>query len=388
MAMNGVTSTWGKINSIQNPLIKEHFEKWLNGDIDIKLLRAITYEPSKLRHLSIAINNYCNLKCKHCFLQYESHNDLTIQEWIKVINSSLDSNIHQYVIAGKEPLIHPKINELLLYFSNIKKKYQCVNTGIVTNGTKIKEHITEIKLANFNYIDISLDGTETEHDYIRGNGSFSKSINGIKELVNLNTDNFASITLQSINIKNINKTIEYYSKLGIKNISISPFEPTITNTNLSLSKSQLCSFFNSLSEIKTENDTFVQIDACISELESLLIFIKSKWFDLNKCETDGSGFIYIRHKLNNLTLSFRFLPYPMSLESSVRITSDGYLISVENARHPLDYNKNSLANIRDFDFNFENAFNFALKNGRYLTQDYRFYHDSFCKISDELKSGG
>jgi hypothetical protein len=168
--------------------------------------------------------------------------------------------------------------------------------------------------------------------------------------------------------------------MGVRSVGVSPFELLPYNdATLALSPVDLRSFFASLHRLENldlPHEMFIQADACVVEPQTLFAFMESRWFNLDDMQIDGTGFLYSRHHLGNgITLSFRFLPWPMTLDSSVRISADGELISVDDARHPRTYHVNSLANLRDFDFDFGAAFRAASHHTRLAHQDACFETD-------------
>jgi MoaA/NifB/PqqE/SkfB family radical SAM enzyme len=355
MAINGVTSTWGKQTMISNANVNKAIKQWITGLISTKDMKNVMNSYPRKSHLSMAINNICNLKCKHCFLKYNSEKDLSTEQWLQILDSSLELNLNQYVIAGKEPFINNNIRPILKWLGKFKNNHKCISTGIVTNGTLLHNHFDQIADANLSYMDISLDGIPEDHNYIRGNGMFEKTFQNVLWASNYIENLFATMTLNSKNITNINTAIALFNSIGIKNIGISPIENfNHIDNNLNLSENQLKIFFNNLKtlgELHLSPNTFIQIDTGITELQTLLSFVASEWFDIDKIQIDGTGFAYIQYKLKNeATLSFRILLYEMDIDSSVRITSDGHLIAVNDARNPIEYTNNSLANIKNFNY--------------------------------------
>lgn len=381
MSMNGVTSTWGPQGLVADHSLSAHManaaQKWFLGEINLAEVRGVASSLPQRSHISMVVNNECNLHCTHCFLQLPklSRERLTPDEWQVVLASSLRENIGQYVIAGKETLVGNTGPKVISYLGEIRAQRPCVRTGLVTNGTLLHRHLDLIQNAALSHMDISLDGCEADHDAIRGPGAFAEVRDNVRWAANLLDDRlFVTLTLQKRNLTRIRDAILSFAEMGVRSVGISPFELLPYNDHsLALSPDDLRSFFGGLGQLEQLNlphEVFVQADACIVEPQTLLAFIESPWFDLDSMEMDGTGFLYSRHQLRNgITLSFRFLPWPMTLDSSVRIAADGEMISVEDARHPRAYHINTLANLRDFNFDFGAAFRVASRHPRLAFQD-------------------
>ena len=80
--------------------------------------------------------------------------------------------------AFTEPLIYPYLDSALKY-ARIKKLY----TSITTNGLGLKKWANAMAESKLDELNLSLDGPEEIHNFIRGNkNSFSLALDGINEL--------------------------------------------------------------------------------------------------------------------------------------------------------------------------------------------------------------
>ena len=55
--------------------------------------------------------------------------------------------------------------------------------GMVTNGTSVMENIHWLQSHRFDFIDVSIDGTEKCHDLTRGEGTFLSAKEGVAALL-------------------------------------------------------------------------------------------------------------------------------------------------------------------------------------------------------------
>jgi hypothetical protein len=382
--MNGVTSTWGPEGLVADRSLSAEMVRaarcWLEGDYSLSDLREVAEMLPQRRHISMVVNNECNLECTHCFLQLPAlgRARLTRDEWIRTLESSISQDIGQYVIAGKEAFVGKTGPAVVEWMGDLRRQRPCARTGIVTNGILLHKHEDLVRNSQLSHMDISMDGCESDHDAIRGAGAFARTRDNVRWATELLGDRlFVTLTLQQRNLTRIGEALQEFAALGVRSVGISPFEKLPYNDHsLALSPSDLSRFFDDLDKIGTldfPHPIFIQADACVVEPLALLAFMESRWFDLDSMQIDGTGFLYCRHTLpNGITLSFRFLPWPMTLESSVRLCADGELICVDDARHPRTYHLHSLANVRDFDFDFGAAFEAAKRHPRlaFLDREY------------------
>jgi radical SAM protein with 4Fe4S-binding SPASM domain len=84
-----------------------------------------------------------------------------------------------YSLFGGEPLTYPHLEELILL---VKETGAFIDTP--TNGTFLTDKAEMLVRTGFDQVRVSLDGIREINDYQRGQGSYEKAINGIKELHN------------------------------------------------------------------------------------------------------------------------------------------------------------------------------------------------------------
>jgi len=118
--------------------------------------------------------------------------------------------------AGGEPLMDPnhyKILDMLKpYADNIEIKYATNGTKLgISKGRTIFDYWPHFKSVAVN---ISIDGIHDVYEYIRGNGDFAlieENIKKIKQIPNVSRI-VGAFTVQSNNIMQIDKVIEYFLK--------------------------------------------------------------------------------------------------------------------------------------------------------------------------------
>ncbi|MFZ3077913.1 MAG: radical SAM protein [Candidatus Aenigmatarchaeota archaeon] len=122
-------------------------------------------------NMILFVTTKCNSRCKHCFFWKNLNNDeeLTLGE-IEKLSASLKKPLSTLILSGGEPFLREDIAKICKAFSENNKTERIV---IPTNGfltDRICENVEKI-LNNSNSkiaIQVSLDGLEKTHDYIRG----------------------------------------------------------------------------------------------------------------------------------------------------------------------------------------------------------------------------
>lgn len=143
-----VSKQWNKeINEILiNP---EKNKKLIEFLIDEKIIVSseqkedcfIEIPNPKIEHAWIEVTNMCNLKCIHCYEGKKSNQLMDIAIYRKIVDCLKANNIHSIQLTGGEPLLHPRIIDMIKYATEIFS-----NVELYTNGTLLTPEI--IKLCN------------------------------------------------------------------------------------------------------------------------------------------------------------------------------------------------------------------------------------------------
>lgn len=147
--------------------------------------------------LVLGVNNTCNLHCKMCDVgvSYTQSNFFENLMGSKPVHMPLElfKNIADQAqrsfprvklgYAFTEPLVYTHLAESLFYAQE-KKLF----TSITTNGLGLKKWAPVLNKSGVAELNISLDGPEDIHNFIRGNKhSYAKAMEGVEALVALNS---------------------------------------------------------------------------------------------------------------------------------------------------------------------------------------------------------
>ncbi len=152
-----------------------------------KLYRMTGWPQMLPLNLTLSPSPKCNSRCLTCNIWMKRENELTIEEWDKVL-SSLGQAPYWFTISGGEPLMYPHVVELA------ELAYKHCKPGIINIPTNailpiIPERVEKIAKAcpeSQLIINLSLDGVGAKHDYIRGiPGNFEKFEERLGQLLEL-----------------------------------------------------------------------------------------------------------------------------------------------------------------------------------------------------------
>ena len=141
----------------------------------------------------------CNLACRHCYL--EAGNDfapgeLTTAQARLFIDDLAKMGVPVLLFSGGEPLLREDVFTLGRYATK-----KGLRTVLSTNGTLITPKVAEkLREAGFQYIGISLDGTQEIHDTFRGKqGAFAEAMAGIRNSIASGNKTGIRFTINKLN---------------------------------------------------------------------------------------------------------------------------------------------------------------------------------------------
>lgn len=179
----------------------------------------------KNMNITIDVTSKCNLRCKHCRVN-EIEYDMTLDELEQVFNKLADFKPRGVFISGGEPLVRDDIVEIIK-----KSKKLAPVTILNTNSLLLTEKkLKELIDAGLNYIQVSVDGLEEQHDYIRGKGTYRKTIEKMK-MINKYSDQIKLHISSVVSQKNIDymekfaKEILEIEKINVQILGFKRFIP-------------------------------------------------------------------------------------------------------------------------------------------------------------------
>jgi len=195
------------------------------------MIAPLVEEQKKVKaqfHLNcvyLYFSKYCNLKCRHCWIdplfstdKLPKKDEIEIKTIISALEECRELGMTSVKITGGEPFLREDIFELLAYLKNNK-----IEIVFETNATLIKEkEARALKEANASQVAVSLDGPEENiHQSLRGiAGSFKEALEGIKFLKAENLNVQVIISLWRKNKDYIKATIDLSRHLGVNSVKL------------------------------------------------------------------------------------------------------------------------------------------------------------------------
>jgi uncharacterized Fe-S cluster-containing radical SAM superfamily protein len=157
----------------------------------VSLPIAPQFPSQPLHHLDAlwiqVAGTLCNLQCTHCFVSAgptnEAHGFLSRERVAARVAEALPLGVKEFYFTGGEPFLHPEMVQILA------DTLAHGPSTVLTNGTLMTRTTVERLRAldqGSRYaleIRVSLDGASVaEHDRFRGDGSFARTMSGVRRL--------------------------------------------------------------------------------------------------------------------------------------------------------------------------------------------------------------
>lgn len=135
--------------------------------------------------LRIILTNSCNFQCKYCFNEGEKEKNTRCQnldELKRVINIGREFGINSIKLTGGEPLLYPKMEELLKYLDEINMPYYDLTTNISLLN---KKNIDMLNKYHVSSLTLSLNTFDKEkYEYLSGFSNFNQVMENLDYTIN------------------------------------------------------------------------------------------------------------------------------------------------------------------------------------------------------------
>ncbi|HBX23302.1 MAG TPA: radical SAM protein [Desulfotomaculum sp.] len=194
------------------------------------LLKGIKMvEPRREFYFQWHLTDKCNLQCQHCY-QDNNNLELNLTEKLKIVEV-ITQALRKWGMKGRvsltggEPFLDKDLYSVL---SALESQPEIGQINILSNGTLITTSLTQ-RLHEFKKIkevQISLDGArQGTHDKIRGEGSFSRTLNGIDLLLEKGTAVTIMFTLWKENIAEVPALVDLVIEKKINAFTVERLVP-------------------------------------------------------------------------------------------------------------------------------------------------------------------
>ncbi len=183
-----------------------------------------------LNQLYFYLTEGCNLRCRHCWIAptYQSNGGdvvaLDYEFFRHIVDQAKPLGLSAVKLTGGEPLIHPRIGEILDYL-----RCQELGLTIETNGVALTAELAaKIKACKDPSVSVSLDGSDAQtHEWMRGvEGCFESAVQGIKNLVAVGIRPQVIMSLIRRNRDQMEEVVRLAESLCASSVKFNMVQPT------------------------------------------------------------------------------------------------------------------------------------------------------------------
>ncbi len=210
------------------------------------------------------ITDCCNFRCKHCYQETYSSEELPFQALNNIVEQYkelLDKTVQiskpfpvrgHINVTGGEPFVRDDFIELLEILSANRDYF---SFGILSNGSYIDEKMAEkLRDLGVRNVQVSIEGLKKTNDKIRAPGSFDDAVSALKNLVRVGgIVTGISFTASQKNYREFSKVARLGCYLGVAMVWSDRLVPYGSGINMDcLSPEETREYVNSLYKAKKE----------------------------------------------------------------------------------------------------------------------------------------
>ena len=142
-------------------------------------------------YLRLSVTDRCNLRCNYCRPASESlesepqselrqsADDAELFDLVRLMHE--ETGIHKLRISGGEPLLHPRLTELIEQLRSLLPE---ATLALTTNGTLLAKRAAPLRAAGLDSVNVSLDSLDPHRfRHLTGGGNLKSTLQGIRTAV-------------------------------------------------------------------------------------------------------------------------------------------------------------------------------------------------------------
>ena len=165
----------------------------------------------------------CNLRCKHCYLGELSQKCLPKADLLRIAKEINDFGVMEVTLTGGEVFTVDCIDEIIQYFHDHEIKMIIFTNALLANLHK--EFLQSLQNKDLIKFIVSVDGTQKEHEFIRGEGTYHKTLQNIKMLTDMGFKVSVNMVLNKKNYTSLFDLVGELNTVGVSNLQLSELIP-------------------------------------------------------------------------------------------------------------------------------------------------------------------
>ena len=228
--------------------------------------------------VQLHLTERCNLSCTHCYQSGTGEQELSPEE-ISHVTAEVSEMLAAWTdtydipfspsfnITGGEPFLREDIFEVLQEVGGRGFALYLLTNGILVDRTKAQK-LSDLGAQG---VQVSIEGPERIHEEIRGGGSFSSSLRGVRHLLDAGLTVTLNVTLSDINAEYFIDMVRLSSSLGVQKLGFSRLVPSGRGSGLRnnmLKKEKVRDLYRSIASLTPEGLQIVTGDPVASQMSA------------------------------------------------------------------------------------------------------------------------
>ena len=237
----------------------------------------------KFKKIYIEITNICNLNCSFCSKDNRIKESISLTNMEELLNKINDYTDYVYLHVKGEPLLHPKLKEILDLCEKYHKK-----VNITTNATLLKAKETILSHPDIRQINLSVHSENQEKNYLEE----------IFEVTDKLKEKNIVYRFWTMNDNNLNKKSTELVEKIINHYKLSPeiVEKIKTDNNIKINSNTYVNKANQFVWPNINNDYYNDKGYCYALKDQLAILVDGT---VVPCCLDSDGIINLGNIYSN-----------------------------------------------------------------------------------------
>jgi len=166
-----------------------------------------------LRYLELQVTDRCNLRCRHCYIGMGAGQEIGLEKVVHIMDEFEEMQGLRLLLTGGEPLLYSRFDEL-----NERLPGYEFRTILFTNGLLLTDRVLE--RLNVHEIQVSIDGLRDAHDFIRGRGSYDRTMMAVDRAMARGFHVSVSTMIHRANLDDFDEMERMFVRMGIREWSV------------------------------------------------------------------------------------------------------------------------------------------------------------------------
>lgn len=174
-----------------------------------------------LQEIWFHLTDTCNLSCVHCLFAASPSRKESMKRGRlhDAIDQATALGTHLFYFTGGEPFVYPDFCQTVDY---VLQQDPAHHVAILTNGLLLQEHLAELAAMDHEriHLQVSLDGLEEEHDFLRGRNAYSRLCVNLQAIVKAGLAFTVSVAVNNDNVERLDEIARQAHALGASGLHL------------------------------------------------------------------------------------------------------------------------------------------------------------------------